>query len=174
LGGQRSNAAYQLASYADFWSEREMHFEEAAEAIELAIKIQPDVPYLRQTAATIYAKAGRAEKALAAFGPEYAQRNRDRTDALYPYAWYWNGQGTNLESALEAIDRVIEIQPGLSYFDIRAQILLKLKRYDEALASAERALALAQESAKRRPGFATKPYEARVQEIKAAMAGEKK
>ena len=174
LSRQRSSAAYQLASFAGFWAEREARLEEAVEAIELAIQIQPDVPYLRQTAATIYAKAGQAEKALEAFGPEYAGKNRDRTDALYPYAWYWNGQGTNLESALEAIDRVIEIQPGLTYFDIRAQILLKLKRYDEALKSAGQALALAQESAKRRPGFATKPYEARVQEIKAAMAGEKK
>ena len=174
LGGQRSNAAYLLASFANFWSERETHFEEAAEAIDLAIQIRPDVPYLRQTAAAVYAKAVRPEKALEAFGPDYARQNRDSTDALYPYAWYWNGQGTNLESALEAIDRVIEIQPGLTYFDIRAQILLKLKRYDEALKSAERALALARESAKRRPGFATKPYEARVQEIQAAMAGEKK
>jgi tetratricopeptide (TPR) repeat protein len=174
LSRQRSNAAYQLASFAGFWSERETHFEEAVEAIELAIQIQPDVPYLRQTAAAIYSKAGRPEKALEAFGPEYARQNRDRTDALYPYSWYWNGQGTNLESALEAIDRVIEIQPGLTYFDIRAQILLKLKRYDEALKAAERALALAGESAKRRPGFSTKPYEARVQEVKAAMAGEKK
>jgi tetratricopeptide (TPR) repeat protein len=174
LSGQRSGIGYQLASFAGFWSEREAHVEEAVEAIELAVKIQPDVPYLRQTAATIYAKAGRPEKALEVFGPEYAGKNRDRTEALYPYAWYWNGQGTNLESALEAIDRVIEIQPGLTYFDIRAQILLKLKRYDDALASAERALALAQESAKRRPGFAIKTYEARVLEIKAAMAGEKK
>ena len=174
LSRQRSNAAYQLASFAGFWSERETHVEEAVEAIELAIKIQPDVPYLRQTAAAIYSKAGRPEKALEAFGPEYAGKNRDRTDALYPYAWYWNGQGMNLESALEAIDRVIEIQPGLTYFDIRAQILLKLKRYDEALKAAERALALAGESAKRRPGFSIKTYEARVQEIKAAMAGEKK
>jgi tetratricopeptide (TPR) repeat protein len=174
LSRQRSSAASQLASYADFWSERETHIDEATEAIELAIKIQPDLPYFRQTAATIYARAGRPEKALEVFGPDYAGKNRDRTEALYPYAWYWNGQGTNLESALEAIDRVIEIQPGLTYFDIRAQILLKLKRYEEALASAERALALARESAKRRPGFATKTYEARVLEIKAAMAGEKK
>ena len=174
LSGQRSNLAYQLASFAGFWSEREAHVEEAVEAIELAIKIEPELPYLRQTAAGIYAKAGRPDKALEVFGPEYAGKNRDRTEALYPYAWYWNGQGTNLESALQAIDRLIEIQPGLAYFDIRAQLLLKLKRYDEALASAERALALAQESAKRRPGFAIKTYEARVLEIKAAMAGEKK
>jgi tetratricopeptide (TPR) repeat protein len=174
LKARISNAAYELANFASFWSGRETHDEEAVEAIELAIKIRPDLPHLRRTAAEIYAKAGRPEKALDVFGPGYAKENRDRTDALYNYAWYWNRKGQNLESALEAIARVIEIQPGLTYFDLQAQILLKLKKYGEALASAERALALAKESAKRRAGFSIKPYEARAQEIKAAMAGDKK
>ena len=174
LSRQRSEAAYLMSSYAEFWSERGTHVDEALAAVELAIQIQPETVQLRRIAATVYAKAGRPEKALEVYGPEFAKKNSDKTDALYPYAWYWNQQGTNLESALEAIGRVIEIQPGLAYFDIQAQILLKLKRYDEALKSAERALALAQESAKRRPGFSTKSYEARILEVKAAMAGEKK
>lgn len=174
LDNRISSAAYELASFARFWSERDTHAEEAVQAIELAIRVRPDLPYLRQTAAEIYGKAGRPEQALEVFGPAYAKENRDRTDALYPYAWYWNGQGKNLESALEAITRAIEIQPGLTYFDIQAQILLKLKRYEQALASAERALALAKESAKRRPGFSIKTYEARIEEIKAALAGDKK
>ena len=174
FGDRRTSFAYELASYANFWNDRDTNLDKAAEAIELAILIQPDTPYLRQTAATIYAKAGQPEKALEVFGPEYLKKNLDKADALYPYAWYWNGQGKNLESALEAIKRMIEIQPGLTYFDIQAQILLKLKRYDEALASAEKALALARESAKRNPAFAIKTYEARVQEIKDAVAKEKK
>ncbi|MGZ4886492.1 MAG: tetratricopeptide repeat protein [Candidatus Aminicenantales bacterium] len=173
LKNQKSGVAYELSSYADFWSEREANLDQAVEAIELAVKLQPDTPYLRQTAATIYRKMNKPEKALEVFGPEYAKKNYDKSDALYPYAWYWNQQGKNLESALEAVRRLIEIQPGLTYFDIQAQILFKLKNYDEALKSAERALALAQESVKRRPGFAIKPYEARVQEIKTAMAKEK-
>jgi tetratricopeptide (TPR) repeat protein len=174
LSRQMSEAAYVMSSYAEFWSERGTHLEEALEAVDLAIRIQPETVQLRQIAATIYAKAGRPEKALEVYGPEFVRKNRDKTDALYPYAWYWNQHGTNLESALEAIGRVIEIQPGLAYFDLQAQILLKLKRYDQALKSAERALALAQESAKRRPGFSTKLYESRVQEIRAALAAEKK
>jgi tetratricopeptide (TPR) repeat protein len=174
LNGRRSAMAYELASYANFWNDREVNLDQAVEAIEMAVKIQPDTPYLRQTAATIYAKAGQQDKALEVFGPEYIKRNFDKSDALYPYAWYWNQQGKNLESALEAIRRMIEIQPGLTYFDIQAQILLKLENYDEALKSAERALALARESVKRRPGFAIKTYEARVQEIKEAIAKEKR
>jgi tetratricopeptide (TPR) repeat protein len=174
LNDRRSAMAYELASYANFWNDRKINLDQAVEAIEMAVKIQPDTPYLRQTAATIYAKAGRPDKALDVFGPDYIKKNFDKSDALYPYAWYWNQQGKNLESALEAIRRMIEIQPGLTYFDIQAQILLKLKNYDEALKSAERALALARESAKRRPGFAVKTYEARVQEIKDAIAKEKK
>jgi tetratricopeptide (TPR) repeat protein len=170
LKNQKSAIAYQLSSYADFWSEREANLDQTVEAIELAVKIQPDIPYLRQAAATIYARVNRPDKALEVFGPEFAKENYDKSDALYPYAWYWNQQGKNLESALEAVRRLIEIQPGLTYFDIQAQILLKLKNYDEALQSAERA----RESAKRRPSFAIKPYEARVQEIKTAMAKEKK
>ncbi len=170
LDDRRASFAYELASYANFWNDRETNLGEAVEAIELAVKIQPETPYLRQTAATIYAKAGQPEKALEVFGPEYLKKSLDKPDVLYPYAWYWNQQGKNLESALEAIRRMIGIQPGLTYFDIQAQILLKLKKYDEALVSAEKALALARESAKRNPAFAGKTYEARVQEIKAAMA----
>jgi len=173
LKNQKSGIAYQLSSYADFWSEREADLDQAVEAIELAVKIQPETPYLRQTAATIYAKLNKPDKALEVFGPDFVKKNHDNSDALYPYAWYWNQQGKNLDSALDAVRRLIEIQPGLTYFDIQAQILLKLKKYDQALQSAERALALAQESAKRRPDFAIKPYEARVQEIKTAMAREK-
>jgi tetratricopeptide (TPR) repeat protein len=173
LKNQKSGMAFQLSSYADFWSEREANLDQAVEAIELAVKVQPDTPYLRQTAATIYAKLNKPDKALEVFGPEFVKKNYDKSDALYPYASYWNGQGKNLESALDAVRRLIEIQPGLTYFDIQAQILLKLKKYDEALQSAERALALARESAKRRPGFAIKPYEARIQEIKTALAKEK-
>ncbi len=172
LNDRRLTMAYELSSYADFWNDRDANLDKAVEAIELAVQIQPDTPYLRQTAATIYAKAGQPEKALEVFGPEYIKKSLDKTDALYPYAWYWNQQGKNLESALEAIRRMIEIQPGLTYFDIQSQLLLKLKKYDEALASAEKALALARESVKRNPAFATKTYEARVQEIKAAMAKE--
>jgi tetratricopeptide (TPR) repeat protein len=174
LNDRRSAMAYELASYANFWNDRDVNLDKAVEAIEMAVKIQPDTPYLRQTAATIYAKAGQPDKALEVFGPEYIKKNFDKSEALYPYAWYWNQQGKNLESALEAIRRMIGIQPGLTYFDIQAQILLKLKNYDEALKSAERALALARESAKRRPGFAIKTYEARVQDIKDAIAKEKK
>jgi tetratricopeptide (TPR) repeat protein len=170
LGDRRTSFAYELASYADFWNDLDANLEQAAAAIELAILIQPETPYLRQTAATICAKAGQPEKALEVFGPEYLKKNLDKPDALYPYAWYWNKEEKNLESALEAIKRMIEIQPGLTYFDIQSQLLLKLKKYDEALASAEKALALARESAKRNPAFATKTYEARVQEIQAAIA----
>lgn len=173
FGDRRSSMAYELASYANFWNDRDANLDKAVEAIELAVKIQPETPYLRQTAATIYDKAGQPDKALEVFGPGFLKRSLDKSDVLYPYAWYWNQQGKNLESALEAIRRMIEIQPGLTYFDIQAQILTKLKNYDDALKSAEQALALARESAKRRPGFAIKPYEARVQEIKTAMAKKK-
>jgi tetratricopeptide (TPR) repeat protein len=173
LSDQKSSIAYLLSSYAGFWNDRGANLDEAVEAVELAVKILPENPYFRETAATIYGKLGKPDKALEVFGPEYVKKNPDKSNALYAYAWYWNQQGKNLESALEAVRRLIEIQPQLTYFDIQAQILLKLKSYDEALKSAERALALARESAKRRPGFAIKPYETRVQEIKAAMAKEK-
>ncbi|MGA2531619.1 MAG: hypothetical protein ABSG19_01140 [Candidatus Aminicenantales bacterium] len=173
LKDQKSEISYLLSSYAGFWNDRDTNLDQAVEAIELAVKVQPDTPYLRQTAATIYAKLNRPDKALEMFGPDYIQKNLDKSDTLYAYAWYWNQQGKNLESALDAVRKLIEYQPQLTYFDIQAQILLKLKNYDEALKSAERALALARESAKRRPGFAIKSYEARVQEIKTAMAKEK-
>jgi len=173
LKNQKSEIAYLLSSYAGFWNDRDANLDQAMEAIELAVKIQPDTSYLRQTAATIYAKMNKPEKALEVFGRDYIQKNLDKSDTLYSYAWYWNQQGKNLDSALEAVRKLIEYQPGLTYFDIQTQILLKLKNYDEALKSAEQALALARESVKRRPGFAIKPYEARVQEIKTAMAKEK-
>ena len=51
-------------------------------------------------AAQIYIDAGKPEKALAVYGPDYVNQNAKSGPALSRYAQFWAQQGTNLDSAL--------------------------------------------------------------------------
>ncbi|MCK7527546.1 MAG: tetratricopeptide repeat protein [Ignavibacteriales bacterium] len=62
--------------------------------------------------------------------------------ALSTYASFWNRQGTNLDSALEAARRSVELTSDYYNNFTLGQVLFKLKRYDEALKAAEKAVEL--------------------------------
>ncbi|MCX6563073.1 MAG: tetratricopeptide repeat protein [Candidatus Aminicenantes bacterium] len=95
-------------------------------------------------AAQIYMDAGRPEKALAVYGPEYISQNAKSSPTLGRYAQFWAQQGTNLESALAAAKSVTELTPNAySSFNALAMVYQKMKNYGEALKAAEKALSLA-------------------------------
>jgi tetratricopeptide (TPR) repeat protein len=170
IKSQVTSLAYLMASYTNFWLARDENLESAEEMIETARRIQPDLDYILQTAAQLYQQTGKLEKALDAYGPAYAAKTADKPSSLYSYAYFWNRAGTNLESALEALRKSNSAEPSYYKFDVLAQILLKQKNYPEAQKAAEQALALAQDLAKKRPGFPTKTYEDRLKQVKEAMA----
>ena len=89
-------------------------------------------------------------------------------NALNGYAYFWSGQGKNLESALEAAKKAVELRPKVSYsWSTLSDVYLKLKNYPEALKAAEKAVELTEA-----------PYQARmkqkVEAIKKAQSQEKK
>ncbi len=61
--------------------------------------------------------------------------------AVSAYASFWAGQNNNLESALEAAKKAVELTPdAYNSWNILSQINLKLKKYDDALKAIEKAV----------------------------------
>ena len=168
--GQVGSLAGTLASYARFWLDQKANLDSAQEAVEIALKIAPDTAYMIDTAATFYVKTGKLTRALEIFGPAYVKKNAANAAELYRYAYFWNQQGENLKSALEAGKKSAEFEPTYYRFDILGQIQLKLKDFDGAIRSAEKALALAKEQAARSPEFPVKRYEDNLKKAQDAKA----
>jgi tetratricopeptide (TPR) repeat protein len=167
---QVGSLAGTLVSYAQFWLDQKANLASAQEAVELALKVSPDVSYVRDTAATFYVKTGKLTRALEIYGPAHAKQNTSNGAELYRYAWFWNQQGENLKSALEAAKKSVELEPTHYRFDILGQIQLKLKDLDGAVKSAEKALALAKEQAARTPDYPVKRYEDNLKKAQDAKA----
>lgn len=91
----------------------------------------------------------------------------DKPNILSSYAYFWSGQDKNLESALEAAKKGVELSPSSSTCSALSQVYQKMKKYDEALKAAEKALELAPERSK-------EFYKKRVEQIKKAMAEKEK
>ncbi len=97
-----------------------------------------------QNAARIFVDADKTDRALAVYGPEYLKKNMENGRAITVYATFWMGQGKNLESALEAAQKSVALTPdAYTGWNNLSQINLKLKKYDDALKAAEKALEIA-------------------------------
>jgi len=117
-------------------------------------------------AARIYVDAGQLDKALAIYGPEYLNQNMDNFGALGRYAQFWSAQGQNLESALAAAKKATELsKDNYSFWNTLSDILLKQKKYDDALKAAEKAL----EIAPAQPAQIKESIKKRIEAIKAAQ-----
>lgn len=117
-------------------------------------------------AARIYVDAGQLDKALAVYGPEYLKQNMDNFGALGRYAQFWSTQGQNLESALAAAKKATELsKDNYSFWNTLSDILLKQKKYDDALKAAEKAL----EIAPAQPPQIKESIKKRIEAIKAAQ-----
>jgi len=98
----------------------------------------------RLTAARIFIDADQKERATAVFGPAFLKEHMNETAVLSGYASFWSGQSLNLDSALVAAKKGVELSPdAYRGWMTLSQIQMKLKQYDEALRAAEKALALA-------------------------------
>ena len=164
---QVSNLFYNLIDYANFWVGKDANVESAEEMIDLVLKLKPDSSYGIRTAAEIYIKLDKLDKALAVFGPEIIKGYMDQPSELSRYARFWANQGENLESALQAAKKSVELYPSDGTWDTVSQVYLKLKKYSEALKAVEKAVELADEGVKAR-------YQNRIKQIKKAQEEEKK
>jgi len=169
-----TTAVFALNGYANFWIEQGRNLdsaEEMADIMAAALGAKKDSPaYMCGQVAGLYTKLKKSEKALAIYGPEFAKKCRDDQSALASYASFWNRQGTNLESALGAAQRSVELTSDYYNNFALAQILFKLKNYPDALKAAEKAVELVKPMAAKYEGFPIQQYENLVKQIKEAMA----
>lgn len=162
MDGQVSQLSFYLNQFAEFWAGQKKHLDSAIEMAELAVKLQPDRWYFRQTAARIYLQEGKDDKALEIFGPAFAEENKGEPNILNSYAWFWAGQGKNMESALAAAKTSVGLAEAAYNWDTLAFVHQKMRNFPEALAAAEKAVALAEGEVKAR-------YQGRIQQIKKEM-----
>ena len=126
-------------------------------------------PYLL-SAARIFIDADQIERARAVFGTEFLKKHMDETPVLSGYATFWSGQFLNMDSALAAAKKAVELSPdAYRGWSTLSQIQMKLKQYDEALKAAEKALALAPAQ----PPMIKDNIKKSIDQIKAAQAGKK-
>jgi tetratricopeptide (TPR) repeat protein len=169
-----SNAIFALTGYGNFWLEQGKNLESVEEMADIAAAIsgaKREAPtYFLSQIAMLYARLEKLDKALALYGPAFAQKNWDDQMALYSYASFWNRQGKNLESAVAAAKRSVELKPDYFNTFVLGQVLFKAKDYPAALQAAEKALELAKPMAAKYDTFTTTQYENLIKQIKEAMA----
>lgn len=121
-------------------------------------------------AARIFMMADQKDRALAVFGPDFLKKHMEDVSALSGYAAFWLGQSLNLESAMAAAKKSVELTPdAYRGWTTLSQIAMKIKSYDEALRAAEKALALAPAQ----PPMIKDNLKKSIEQIKAAQAEKK-
>jgi len=149
MEGKVNRFAFDLVSYANFWLAKNANQESAVAMAETALKLQPENAYILQQVAAVYVKTDQDKKALSIFGPEYIKSKSGDANSLYGYARFWTMQGKNLDSALKAAERSVELKPDVFYcWSTLSDVQLKLKNYPAALKAAEKAYELAEDYAK--------------------------
>ncbi|NOR52873.1 MAG: tetratricopeptide repeat protein [Candidatus Aminicenantes bacterium] len=165
MEGRVSQLVYALRDYADFWVHKKTNTESAEEMMDFAVKLKPDSTYILRSAVTIYVKLDKVEKALDIYGPEYIKNHMDKSSTLNSYARFWANLGKNLENALEASKKSVELAPSAYNWDTLSRVYEKSNNYGEALKAQEKAVELAGEQAQR--------YQSRIGQLKKAMEKEK-
>ncbi len=108
---------------------------------------------------------GDEETASKVYGPEYVKEIWEDPGKLNSYAWYWQGKGMFLESAVIAGKRAVEINPkNGNTWDTLSMVYWKMKKYDKAIEAEEKALELYPKN---------KNFQKRIDDIKADMEKEK-
>jgi len=141
--------AYNMIGYANYWIGKDENKDSALAMAEKALAMQPDNSYFVQQVAGVYLKMKMDDKALAIFGPAFARKNEKDASALSSYAMFWSGQGKNLEGALAAAKKAVDLKPAQYYNWVTLSgVQDKLKNSAEAVKAMEKAIELAPESIK--------------------------
>ncbi len=118
----------------------------AVSTLESAVKNAGEsAPFVIASAAGIFMKAGREDKALEVYGPGFAKANWDNAGVLSRYAVFWAGQGgVNSEGALAGAKRTVELSPeAYTSWNTLASVHRFQKNFGEAVKAAEKAVELA-------------------------------
>ena len=116
----------------------------AVETIDAAAAESGDNARMIPSIAQAYIDIGAEDKALALYGPEFVKKNIGRAASLSPYASFWARQEKNLDSALEAAKKAVELGPEnpMGWITL-GTVYVKLKNAAEAVKAADKALEVA-------------------------------
>jgi tetratricopeptide (TPR) repeat protein len=144
-----SSLGYSLISYGNFWMDNSGDKESAIKMGETALKLEPDNSYFLGQVAGLYVKADQLPKALQIYGPAFSRKNIKDATALYVYAGFWARQGKNLDDALVAAKKAVELMPATFYlYSTLSTVYDKMKNKAEAVKALEKAIELAPDAAK--------------------------
>jgi len=167
MENQVSSFAFSLVAYSNYWLGQDANKESALAMAETALKLEPDNSYILQQAANAYAKSGKEAKALEIYGPAFAKKNAADATSLYSYAGFWARQGKNLNDALAAAKKSVELMPGAYYvWSTLSLVHEKMKNYPEAIKAKEKAIELAPDTVK-------ETFKKDLEKLKAAAPGKK-
>jgi tetratricopeptide (TPR) repeat protein len=148
---QVDTLASNLAAYVDYWVEKKENLESAVAMAEAAARLKPGDPYYIRRVAYAYCAAGQEAKALEVYGPAWLENSGVGLSAqdIRSYATFWLRQGTNLDSALAAAKRTVELEPRTYYmWTTLSDIYAKLGNKPEGIKAAEKAVELADPQSK--------------------------
>ena len=167
MENQVSSFAFSLVAYSNYWLGQDANKESALAMAETALKLEPDNSYILQQAANAYAKSGKEAKALELYGPAFAKKNAADATSLYSYAGFWARQGKNVNDALAAAKKSVELMPGAYYvWSTLSLVHEKMKNYPEAIKAKEKAIELAPDTVK-------ETFKKDLEKLKAAVSGKK-
>ncbi len=139
--------------------------DKAVELAEMAVKNGGAASSsVTSSAASIFLRAEAVDKAVAAYGPEFAKSNWDNAAVLSRYASFWSREpDSNGTSALAAAIRAVDLSSdSYSYWSTLSDVFFSQKRFDDALLAARKALDLAP------AGRAKEFVEKKIEQIKKA------
>lgn len=146
---QTAIMAYNLVNYANFWLRKNLNQDSAISMAETALKLRPDETNIIIQAAGAFVMANKMDKALAIYGPAFMQKNMNDASALYSYASFWAFQQKNLDSALAAAKKSVELNPKqYSMWYGLYSVYSQMKNYPEAIKAMETAIELAPDAMK--------------------------
>lgn len=101
-----------LDTYASFWIRQKTNLDSVEKMLLTAIQLNPASGNYRQTLADVYLTAGKTEKALEIFGPEFVKMPGVDAYSLTGYTRFWIQKKQNTDSALAALDLAVKSAAG--------------------------------------------------------------
>lgn len=142
ITGKITTLGRDISSYASFWLQRGENLKSVLNALKIAQGTDPlNTRYLSLTAEA-YVKMDSLEKALAIYGEDFLYDHIDDATSLYSYAIFWTRQETNLDNALLAAERAVQLSDKYYYWNALGQVYRKMGNYDEAVKAVEKAVEL--------------------------------
>ncbi|MBN2415963.1 tetratricopeptide repeat protein [bacterium] len=142
IQGKITNLGRDISSYASFWLQRNENLESVMHALNIAIATDPGNARFLPLLAETYVKMDSLEKALELYGEEFLYDNIEDARTLYSYALFWTRQGQNLENALFAAERAVQLSDQYYYWNALGQVHRKMGNYQEAIQAVGKAVEL--------------------------------